>query len=264
MKKYIFILFCILFLSFVSSSESRMLMLPLAANSGNCIISENPESTCDDGLDNDCDGDVDGDDSDCGGETEVASITFDSISGNLGDDGNWTTEGGNFACETTFDTCYPNNSYDYSSVRYTGAGSFNSDQYSEVTIYINTARADSEYGAAARMQTGAETYYHIHYEENVTTLWIGYCVAATCDNIQEDTGKSYSNGDKIRIEVSGSSTSTRLTAKEDTGGGWSTIWSNQDPGADHYIDNGVPGVSGWGNNFSGGYSCISAWAGGNL
>ena len=35
-------------------------------NGGGCTVTESPETSCFDGQDNDCDGDVDGDDSDCG------------------------------------------------------------------------------------------------------------------------------------------------------------------------------------------------------
>jgi hypothetical protein len=44
---------------------------------GECTATENPEASCDDGSDNDCDGAVDCDDADCAGDPacEVCTIT---------------------------------------------------------------------------------------------------------------------------------------------------------------------------------------------
>jgi subtilisin family serine protease len=48
-----------------------------------CQITEDPEVTCSDGLDNDCDGNIDSNDSDCGGGTGSPEICDDGIDNDL-------------------------------------------------------------------------------------------------------------------------------------------------------------------------------------
>ncbi len=50
---------------------------------GGCTVTESPEVSCSDGIDNDCDGTVDGADPDCGGTSEKGPRCSDDLDNDL-------------------------------------------------------------------------------------------------------------------------------------------------------------------------------------
>lgn len=73
--------------------------------------------------------------------------------------------------------------------------------------------------------------------------------------------QALSAGGKVRVEVTGTGTTTRLSVYHDADGksGWTPLVTNINP--DDYFDTGSPGVAFWGHLSS---TTVSAWAGGNL
>lgn len=189
-----------------------------------------------------------------GGPTEVASDNFNSYSnGNNLTVGNWAAEQG--AIVAFNGAAYVD--YVSANAYYRNTSTFSANQYSTVTIANITGNEIN--GVTVRQQTGSvNCYYLFHYRaDNETKLYRVNGGAATQINASSVT---ISSGYKLWLEVTGSGSSTRLTAKHDTGSGWVTIWSSVDPGGT-YIDGGSAGIGGFGN---GAGMMFEDWSGGNL
>jgi hypothetical protein len=185
------------------------------------------------------------------GPTEIASDTFSSYThgSNLSASANWTAIVNDFI---TISASYVRGTTASAfNVVYWSGDSFNSDQYSEVIIRDTSAWA----GPAVRLAASQ-----------------GYGVKVLTSSVQlfSFNGSSDSNltsytvspvlGDKVKIKVSGSGSSTRLTVAYDTGSGYSDVITDYDPGAGKYYDGGSAGMITYGN----GATSIDDWAGGNL
>ncbi len=126
------------------------------------------------------------------------------------------------------------------------ATSFSADHESEVTIH-NAGSADQYLGAAARVQSGSYTLYLVFWTTaGGGLLELDRINAGTPATIQS-TAKSYVTGNKIKLRAVGAGSSTRLTVLEDTGSGYTAVWTSEDPGGT-YIDGGAPGIWAYGSN----------------
>jgi hypothetical protein len=133
----------------------------------------------------------------------------------------------------------------------------NANHYSTATL---TAVGGGYIGVAVRCQNGADSgYYLLAGNSGDNTLYLVRRNAGTSSTIVS-TSKTYSPGVKLKLEVSGSGSSTRLTASEDTGSGWVAVWTSQDPGGT-YIDNGFAGLAGNGAESS---TRMDDWSCGDL
>jgi hypothetical protein len=137
--------------------------------------------------------------------------------------------------------------------------SFAANQYAEVTL-ANAASGFGVIGPAVRCSNSAANWYGMYYDAASGTLYIFEVLAGSFVALT-NAAKTYANGTKLRLEVTGTGASIRLTGKEDTGSGWVTVFSDQDP-VNHY-DTGQPGVTGFGQNADT-HLKASAWAGGDL
>jgi hypothetical protein len=109
------------------------------------------------------------------------------------------------------------------------------------------------------MQSGADTYYFAYYDESATDLFLYRRNAGTNTQIGSAHDVNLATGNKIKLTVTGTGSSTRLTVALDTSGSYSNVGSftSVDPGGT-YIDGGQPGVYGWGQNAG---ISASEWAG---
>lgn len=119
--------------------------------------------------------------------------------------------------------------------------SFLSDQYSSATITA-IPTGTSSVGVAVRVSSDGANYYALYFHASDGKLRLTVS-NSTSETIINDISKSYSNGTKVRLEAIGSGSSTRLTAYEDTGSGFTAVWSSVDPGGT-YVDGGKAGIMG--------------------
>src|SRR6266542_379438 len=130
-------------------------------------------------------------------------------------------------------------------------------QYAQVTMSV-LPTGNCQIGVAVRVQASGENAYYLTYASG-GTLILGKVNAGTTATIVS-TSKSYSAGNKLRLEVTGTGSNTRLTAYEDTGSGWVAVWTDQDPGGT-YIDGGKPGI--WGAGATPTTGTVDDWSSGD-
>jgi len=123
---------------------------------------------------------------------------------------------------------------------YNYSGSVLSVQYSQFTM-VTGSGGNPQLGCIVRCQAGPSCY--LLYYNSDSTVRLNKCNSGTFADIAGPTAKSYVNGNKLRLEVIGAGSATRLTAYEDVGSGFVAIFSSIDPGGT-YIDNGTPGLYG--------------------
>lgn len=196
-----------------------------------------------------------------GGAGEIASDDFESYSADadLASQANWDTVIGAMIVKDVSGNkvAKGNSSTANSACVWAGSGTFNADQYSEGTI--QWASGVAYIAVAARIQAGVETYYRALALPNSSQVRIDKYIAGT-QTVGTTVSQGLTTGNRLRIEVTGVGSATRITVKVDTGSGYTSIITSDDPGAT-YIDGGKPGLSSYDNNLNAG---ISAWAGGNL
>ncbi len=81
--------------------KTRVCSFKLANCPGGCVPTQNPETSCNDGLDNDCDGLVDGADPDCQGPVTVAFVSVGSEDGYIREFSETSGTGGDFNATLT-------------------------------------------------------------------------------------------------------------------------------------------------------------------
>lgn len=145
-------------------------------------------------------------------------------------------------------------------VRYSGA-SFNANQYSEIVLVVGAGSTSGCAGVAARIQSDATTYYYAFWSKANGVVYYGYNNDGTPADIS-NFEQVYSDGNKLRLEVSGAGANTRVTVKHDVGAGWVTVVDAANPAVD--IDGGSPGVSGYSDLSGSGTVDLDDWAGGDL
>lgn len=187
------------------------------------------------------------------GPTQIASDGFDYSNGtNLNTTGNWTAYSGSIAAWSSRAEANVANVSSY----YYHTATFNANQYATATMA--NGEGDSR-GITVRQQSGSESCYDLiynHYDDQVQLRRINSGVTTNI-NTQAVT---FPSGYKLWLEVTGTGSSTRLTAKHDIGSGWVTLWSNVDPGGT-YIDGGKPGIFTYSQASGAG---IDDWSAGNL
>ena len=180
---------------------------------------------------------------------------FDAYADNvaLGGQGSWLGVTGTMTTEKpASDTeIFPDSTGALCAARYNQT--FTADQYSFCTLSANTG--PEERGVSVRCQSGAFTYYALTYNGTILELYSEVAGAGTSIT---STAKTYSNGNRIGLVVSGNGTATRLFAYEDVGSGWVLVFNNQNPTSD--IDGGQPGLSGFGSTVS---ARVDDWGGGD-
>jgi hypothetical protein len=195
-----------------------------------------------------------------GGGTEVASDNFDAYTNgaDLAAEANWAAVTGTVIAVGSGAKTALGNSGSYAKCYsvWDGSGSFNADQYAECTVEM---AGNGHCGVGVRMTSAAHTSYSALYSEFDQKIYLMRHVAGTETVVSQPT-QNLNSGHKMRLEVSGTGSSTRLTLKVDTGSGWTTIVNAADPGST-YIDSGKPGIALQHNDQAGG---LADWAGGNL
>lgn len=191
------------------------------------------------------------------GSAPLAQDNFDSYGDgtDLGDAANWTKATSNDL--TVFNPAgsgtIGQGGGSAQNLVYWSADVFSADQRSEATVTA-VGGGFERVGVAVRIQSGAATGYGLSVSGSEICLFS--VVAGTRATIIEDLSASVSAGHKIALEATGSGTSTRLNVQIDTGSGWVTKWSNQNPAAD--IDGGQPGLCG---DYFNGAGRVDDWKG---
>lgn len=192
--------------------------------------------------------------------TQRASDNFDSgtPSADLTTSGNWTALQGTMIYTPTTGGSVAQNSVAFDNFYYYSAASFLTNQYSQATLIAGSGAIVC--GVAARIQSGSVSCYFLMYD-GANAKIVRYNSGTGTTVVQ--TAKSYVDGNKLRIEVTGAGSATRITGYEDVGSGFVAIsFSGQtviDPGAT-YIDNGKAGLFGY-NGRTGFY--LDNWSAGD-
>lgn len=126
--------------------------------------------------------------------------------------------------------------------------SYNSDQYAEFEITAVGDGSAVAIGCSVRNQASDTGGYDL--------IWFGTGITDLSLNVRPNGGgggstlinasKSYSVGTKLRLYVTGAGAAARLYVQEDTGSGWTDVWTDQNPATD--FDGGVPGLVGYGSS----------------
>jgi hypothetical protein len=187
------------------------------------------------------------------GWTQRASDNFDSgtANTNLNTNPSWTARQGTIWYHLGG---YVQNNSAVDNFYYWNAYSFNASQYSQFTLVAGSGAV--VVGPACRIQTGTVSAYFFLITATIAKL-VRYNSGTGTDIVS--TAKAYVAGNKLKLEVTGTGSATRLNAYEDTGSGWVAVWSNQDPGGT-YIDGGSPGLFGFGGTVG---FFMDDWAGGD-
>jgi hypothetical protein len=137
---------------------------------------------------------------------------------------------------------------------------FTANQRAEATI-DNVGSSFQFMGVLVRGQTGGMRY---QFQVDGAIYYLIDFVAEVQHIIPGHSGVALvlAAGDKIALEVTGEGSATRLKIQKDVGAGWVDIASNIDPGVDHYIDGGKPGVGGGGSAIGG--TRVDDWRGYNV
>jgi hypothetical protein len=141
-------------------------------------------------------------------------------------DSNWTLLNGNFAINTN--EVHSNTASTDTLARWT-AGSFNDNQYAEITLSALTS--DGHIGVTVRSQEGAFSGYGAYASSQEVKIMEWNAGTPTTHY----TGAAYSPGDVLRLEISG----TTLTLKKN-GSMVTTV-------SDSTYSTGRPGLSGYSN-----------------
>lgn len=178
-----------------------------------------------------------------GSWTERATDNFNS--GANGDDlttsGNWTSLTGVFTYFSGTVQTFTSSDVEF----YTRNGTFGADQYSQGTI-VAAPDGSTVVGVGVRMQAGINGYI-FWYNAFAGGLELARNNSGTRTAIGSPAARTYSGGEKLRLEAVGTGSATRLTAYEDTGSGWVAVFTAVDPGGT-YIDGGKPAIVGYGAN----------------
>lgn len=179
--------------------------------------------------------------------------------------------GGLFAVTNTFDTGFAdgdNLNVSNAWINVSGTLSINKPS-ADGSVYANNISATSEYyntntfsanhraeftidsltvgaiyiGAFVRYQVSPKHYYSLAIDSTGTQLYLQVDFSTT---IIQDLAMSLAVGNKLSIEASGTGAATRLAVQIDTGSGWVTKWSNQDPAT--YYDGGTMGLLSFGQS----------------
>jgi hypothetical protein len=193
------------------------------------------------------------------GPTEIANYDFP--------EGTFGTISATYWTQIDGDSIYKSDAGDWvvcgtsadSAAVWAGAGTFNADQYSETAV----ADAGSPVsflrpGPAVRCTTN--NYYMAGVDAINDRAYLWRVNSGTATSIT-DVAVTWNSGDKLRLEVSGTGSATRLVVKRSNGSAWSTVISSSDPGGT-YLDTGKPGI--YGGAWATAQPGISSWAGGNL
>lgn len=207
-----------------------------------------------------------------GGGGDLYSDNFDSYAdaSSLGGQGSWLAGSG-----TTYTVVKP--ASDGSILLTSGGGqepllynqSVNANQYAELTLQLGSDD-EGAIGPAVRvgdLASGGDGYT-VEWEANSNTVYLTKISNGTGTDLASAGSKNYATGTRLRIEVTGTGASTRLTAYEDTAIDGDDDWvaiagmSSIDP-ASTYFDTGGIGIFGYqtgagsandltGDDFSGG------------
>lgn len=111
-----------------------------------------------------------------------------------------------------------------------------------VTLTTCTGSATNDSGGVTVRNAGAgvNTCYQLMYYRHV--VYLQSYNAGTGATLQS-VARIYADGVKLRLSVTGTGSALRLTAQEDTGGGWSALWTDYNPTLE--LDTGKPGVHGF-------------------
>ncbi len=152
---------------------------------------------------------------------------------------------------------YATHSDGYRMVRHTSTRT--DDQYSEATVEIDSL-GFMGVGVAVRCQSGADSCYAFTFLGNNTATLMKQI--SNTESILASDLLALSDGDKIRLEVTGTGATTRLNAYTDTGSGWVLhgTFTDIDPGST-YLNDGFTGVSSFG---TGDTIRLDDWEGGDL
>lgn len=154
MKRFIFSLSIVFLLCSTLYAGDRVQNLRAVVARNQCVVTETPESSCSDGIDNDCDGLVDGADSDCAGGSEYTDDFSGDLSAWTQTAGTWTISSGELD-----ETAYSAQTY----LQYNSAlGSIT--QYGKFTIAsISAVTTDLQVSAVFRWDLAGTERYKLVY-----------------------------------------------------------------------------------------------------
>ncbi len=131
---------------------------------------------------------------------------------------------------------------------------FTANHRSQMTCTLLTPGSFGLSGVAVRCQSGAESAYG--FVTDGTNWYLLAHISGTSSTLANGT-HAVTSGVKVDLSASGAGASTRLTARVDTGSGFTNVSgaTNIDPGIGKYIDGGAAGVAGmlfsfWTNNLA--------------
>jgi parallel beta-helix repeat protein len=165
---------------------------------------------------------------------------------------------------------YANSASALSCIRYSGT-SFSANQYAEVTFDTQAGNSSGFQGPAVRAQSGEATWYTLYWSKNQSVVNLSWIVAGVgADDVKTWNSKTYTTGQKLKLEVTGTGANIKLSCYEDVGAGWVALTDgvNLDPSEEgtypeRRIEGGSPGVGGYNDPGYGTFS-ITEWAGGDL
>ena len=179
-----------------------------------------------------------------GGGSTAVEIDFTGYPVNLDDHADWVVQAGAMTVNNGETT--GNLTGTVSLGRYVGRP-FSANQAVEVTFGSSTNGTGAAHGCAVRLQSGVNSGYYLFVEPQAGgTVYFGIVNAGSHTYPFSGTANG-TNGTKLRLEVTGTGTATRLAAKMNVGAGWLTIsgMGNMDPAV--YFDDGAPGIVGYSN-----------------
>lgn len=184
--------------------------------------------------------------------SQLASDNF-TRANSTGLGANWTAnshDGNPAGFDIISNTAQPHSTAGDSSDLYTGVASPN-DQYSEVTFSATAADgAGTGSGPMCRCSTGALTYYRCI--GNASGYQVAKAVAGSGTSLSSGTGTTFTAGDKLRLEVQGTT--------------WRVFKNNVqfDAGTDSSIASGDFGISYSSTSSSQANAGLSLWTGGDF
>jgi hypothetical protein len=191
------------------------------------------------------------------GSGDLYSDTFAYADGSISGQGSWTN--GTNTIGVLSGAAYPTNTSGFVCVAY-HSGVLNPNQYCWIEFEEGS---HSLIGPVVRYNNGDGYALRITTGSVEVILFSG----ASEQAIGSSVSRTYINGDKIRLDVVGTSPNILLTAKQDTGSGWTNISGLVDLDGDTVIqvNSGVGGIFGRINNLPASTSVkASSWGAGNL
>lgn len=141
---------------------------------------------------------------------------------------------------------------------------FSTEQYSQTTVTSSQISNNTYCGPAVRCQSGANTGYHV--ETNGTDFYLSKVLAGTQSTLAGPVSASFSAGDIIRLEVTGTGGTVTLKvfkALAASPTSFSQVGTDYTDSSSPITTAGTAGVFGYGYTEAS-YQPVGSWEAGNL